>query len=94
MRWSHDGDWLLSSDDVGVIKYWQPNMNNVKAFKAHSDAVRDLSFSPSDEKFVSACDDGVIKLWDFEKCVNERKFTGMISFRMHFRLCMYIQGVL
>ena len=42
MRWSHAHDWLISSDDRGLVKYWQSNMNNVHTFQAHSDPVRCL----------------------------------------------------
>ncbi len=42
MRWSHNDTWMISSDDMGVIKYWQSSMNNLKAFQAHKDIVRDL----------------------------------------------------
>jgi polyadenylation factor subunit 2 len=48
LQWSHNGDWLLSGDTTGIIKYWQPNMNNVKVLAAHRDAaVRDISYRPS-----------------------------------------------
>lgn len=42
MIWSHTHEWLLSSDDRGLVKYWQSNMNNVHTFQAHSDPVRCL----------------------------------------------------
>ena len=42
MKWSHAHEWLISSDDRGLVKYWQSNMNNVHTFQAHSDPVRCL----------------------------------------------------
>lgn len=36
-------------------------MNNVKAEKCHEEAVRDISFAPSDIKFASASDDQTIR---------------------------------
>lgn len=42
MKWSHTDEWLISSDDRGLVKYWQSNMNNVHTFQAHSDPVRCL----------------------------------------------------
>lgn len=42
MVWSHDDQWLLSSDQGGFVKYWQTNMNNVKMYQAHKEAVRGL----------------------------------------------------
>jgi polyadenylation factor subunit 2 len=48
LKWSENGDWLLSGDSTGIIKYWQSNMNNVKVLDAHRDsAVRDLAYPRS-----------------------------------------------
>ncbi|GJV78588.1 flowering time control protein FY-like protein isoform X1 [Tanacetum coccineum] len=45
MVWSYNDNWMVTGDDVGVIKYWQINMNNVKANKtAHKESVRDLRY--------------------------------------------------
>ena len=40
-----------AGDDGGVVKYWQPNMNNVKATQAHKEPVSDCSRGPC----VRAC---------------------------------------
>ena len=32
--------WMATTDDRGVVKYWQTNMNNVHTFQAHSEAIR------------------------------------------------------
>ncbi len=29
--YSHNGAWLLSADDAGLVKYWKPNLELVKA---------------------------------------------------------------
>lgn len=29
-RYSHNDNWLLSSDDAGLVKYWKPNLELVK----------------------------------------------------------------
>lgn len=42
-QYSHADDWLLSGDQDGIVKYWQPNFNNVKVLQAHNEPVRDLS---------------------------------------------------
>ena len=75
--WSHSEEWLISSDSNGVVKYWQPNFNNVKQIdKLHTDDVRDLAFSPNDSKFVTACDDAVLKIVDFASSLPESSLTG------------------
>ena len=105
MTWSPNGDWLVSADNNGMIKYWQSNMNNLKAFNGHNnDAIRDLScvtfrfffiiilfilitkqlltkhsrtrFAPSNNKFVSCADDGLVKIWDFSTTSEERTLKG------------------
>ena len=74
--YSHSEDWLISADQDGVIKYWQPNFNNVKALQAHNDPIRDISFSPNDSKFVTACDDATLKIFDFAGGLEESTLTG------------------
>lgn len=58
------------------MKYWQPNFNNVKAIQAHHDPIRDLAFSPNDNKFVTACDDATLKIFDFAGGIEESMLTG------------------
>ena len=74
--YSHNEDWLLSACNDGVIKYWQPNFNNVKAIQAHTDPIRGISFSPNDSKFVTASDDATLKIFDFSGGVEESTLTG------------------
>lgn len=66
----------MSADQDGVVKYWQPNFNNVKAIQAHTDPIRDLAFSPNDNKFVTASDDANLKIFDFAGGIEESVLTG------------------
>jgi polyadenylation factor subunit 2 len=79
MQWSHNEKWMISADQVGVVKYWQPNLNNVKILTAHKEPIRALTFSPSDTKFASCSDDASIKIWDFADAREERVMTGMFG---------------
>lgn len=76
MEWSHNGVWLISADQNGQIKYFQHNMNNVQAFAGHRDAARGLSFSPDDQRFVSASDDSTLKIWSFDEAQEESTLKG------------------
>ncbi|WFD43551.1 pre-mRNA cleavage and polyadenylation factor (CPF) complex subunit [Malassezia psittaci] len=76
MEWSHNGQWLISADQNGQIKYFQNNMNNVQALMGHRDAVRGLSFSPDDQRFVSASDDSSLKIWSFDEAQEESTLKG------------------
>jgi polyadenylation factor subunit 2 len=42
MKWSHNDDWMVTADHNGFIKYWQSNMNPLKVFQGHKEAIRDL----------------------------------------------------
>jgi hypothetical protein len=42
MVWSHNDQWMLTADHGGFVKYWQSNMNNVKMYQAHKEAIRGL----------------------------------------------------
>lgn len=74
--YSHNDDWLLSADQEGVVKYWQPNFNNVQEIHAHDNPVRDLAFAPTDAKFVTASDDNNLKIWDFPTATEQSLLVG------------------
>ncbi|KAI5924885.1 WD40 repeat-like protein [Camillea tinctor] len=76
LAYSHSDDWLLSADHDGIIKYWQPNFNNVQVIQGHHDPIRDLAFSPNDSKFVTASDDSTLKIFDFAGGVAESTLQG------------------
>lgn len=76
LKYSHNDEWLLSGDEEGTIKYWQPNFNNVNIIKGHNDAIRDIAFSPNDSKFLTASDDSTLKIWNFNNGKEERTLTG------------------
>uniref|UniRef100_A0A1I8Q2Z6 Uncharacterized protein n=1 Tax=Stomoxys calcitrans TaxID=35570 RepID=A0A1I8Q2Z6_STOCA len=76
MVWSHNDSWMVTGDHAGYVKYWQSNMNNVKMFQAHKEAIRGISFSPSDNKFVSCSDDGTLRIFDFLRCQEEKVLRG------------------
>ncbi|KAI5181791.1 polyadenylation factor subunit 2 [Nematocida sp. AWRm80] len=76
MCWTPHGDYLLSGDQTGIIKYWQPSMNNLQVLEVHKEAIRDISFSPRGGKFCTASDDGTIKILDFHAAKEESTLTG------------------
>lgn len=51
-------------------------MNNLQAFQAHGESVRDVSFAPNDARFVTGSDDSTIKIWNFDEMREERTLTG------------------
>lgn len=46
MQWSHNSLWMATTDDRGVVKYWQSNMNNVHTFQAHNEPIRGCRWDP------------------------------------------------
>lgn len=76
LKYSHNDEWLLSGDQEGTIKYWQPNFNNVNIVQAHTDAIRDIAFSPTDSKFLTCSDDSSLKIWNFNNGKEERTLAG------------------
>ena len=51
-------------------------MNNLQAFQAHPETVRDISFAPNDARFVTGSDDSTMKIWSFEEMREEKTLTG------------------
>ncbi len=79
MKFTHAGAYLVSADQSGIIKYFQPNMNNLTAWTGHREAIRGLSFSPDDQRFATASDDSTVRIWAFEESREERVLTGWCS---------------
>jgi polyadenylation factor subunit 2 len=79
-QFTHSGAFLASADQNGIIKYFQPNMNNLTAWSGHREAIRGLSFSPDDRRFATASDDSTIRIWSFEESREERVLTGNFCF--------------
>ncbi|KAH9483622.1 Polyadenylation factor subunit 2 [Psilocybe cubensis] len=77
MTFTHSGAYLASADKTGIIKYFEPNMNNLTAWQGSSsrEAIRGLSFSPDDRRFATASDDSSIRIWSFA----ERRVESVLS---------------
>ncbi|KZV89035.1 WD40 repeat-like protein [Exidia glandulosa HHB12029] len=75
-EFNHAGTYLASADQQGVIKYFQPNMNNLTAWQGHRETIRGLSFCPDDGKFATCSDDATIRIWSFVESREERVLTG------------------
>ncbi|PPQ82361.1 hypothetical protein CVT25_008322 [Psilocybe cyanescens] len=77
MTFTHSGAYLASADKTGIIKYFEPNMNNLTAWRGSSsqEAIRGLSFSPDDRRFATASDDSSIRIWSFA----ERRVESVLS---------------
>jgi polyadenylation factor subunit 2 len=76
LHWSHNRLWMVSCDHIGTVKYWQSNMNMVKEFSAHKEAIRGMSFAPGDAKFATCSDDVTVRIWDFARCTSDHVLTG------------------
>lgn len=79
MCWSHNQNYLLTSDASGIIKYWNPSIAPVlkDGLKSHNgQPIHDLSCSPNDTKFVSCGDDATVRIWDWAERKEEKKLEG------------------
>ena len=77
MCWSHNQNYLLTSDAAGNIKYWSPSIAPVQSIDSHNgQPIHALSFSPSDTKFVSCGDDAKVRIWDWAGRREERVLEG------------------
>jgi polyadenylation factor subunit 2 len=77
IHWSHNRNYLLTSDNAGNIKYWSPSIAPVQSLDSHGgQPINGLSFSPTDTKFVSGGDDATVRIWDWARHVEERVLEG------------------
>lgn len=56
-------------------------MNNLTAWQGSNsrEAIRDISFSPDDQRFATASDDSSIRIWSFAESRVESVLTGVLS---------------
>ncbi len=76
LAYSHSGNFFLSGDQAGFLKYFTPTINNLASMPAHREACRGVAFSPNDDKFVTGGDDGTVKIWSFGETKEERVLSG------------------
>ncbi|KIK68529.1 hypothetical protein GYMLUDRAFT_237569 [Collybiopsis luxurians FD-317 M1] len=78
LSFTHSGAYLASADKTGVIKYFEPNMNNLTAWQGSNsrEAIRGISFSPDDRRFATASDDSSVRIWSFQESRVESVLTG------------------
>ncbi|KAF5389574.1 hypothetical protein D9757_004104 [Collybiopsis confluens] len=78
LSFTHSGAYLASADKNGVIKYFEPNMNNLTAWQGSNsrEAIRGISFSPDDARFATASDDSSVRIWSFQESRVESVLTG------------------
>ena len=76
LSWSHSGQWLISSDDLGKVKYFEHTLNPVAEIAAHKERVNDVSFAPTDRMFATAAADHTVAIWDFETKQQVRVCVG------------------
>lgn len=76
LSYTHSGQYFISADQSGALKYFTPTINNLTTFQAHREACRAVTFSPNDEKFATGGDDGVVKIWNFGEGVEEKVLNG------------------
>jgi len=76
MRYSHNENWLVTSDGNGRIKYWKGRNELQKDFQSHRESVKCTSFAPSSVKFVTASTDSTLKVWNFTTGQEDRTMSG------------------
>lgn len=60
--------WIVCGSDDKFIRVFDYNtMESVKEFEAHEDYIRSLAVHPTFPFVLTASDDKLIKLWDWEK---------------------------
>jgi WD40 repeat protein len=65
VKFSPDGENIISASVDGVIKFWDCKGNLLKTLSLN-DGISDVSFKPADQMIVTAHRDGVVRLWNFE----------------------------
>ena len=77
----HDtGDFLLSSNDNGLISLYDLNICQVREnYRGHTDSVNKINFQPFTNYFASASSDKSISIWDMRMGLTVQTFYGHLN---------------
>lgn len=64
VRFSKDGQYLLSASADKTLKLWDRTGKLVRSFTGHTEVVNDANFSPDSQRIVSSSADSTAKVWD------------------------------
>lgn len=76
ITYTHNQQFLVSSDDMGRVKIFRPNLELLDTYQPHREPCRSLAFCPTDFKFATASDDSTVRVHDFVTMRTERTMTG------------------
>lgn len=62
VRWSPDGQWIASADEVGVVRLWTADGAPVRIFEEHEAPVRSVAWHPDSQQLATASLDGTIRI--------------------------------
>ena len=74
MKWSNYEKYLVTGDKNGQVIYSSKKLSQKNEFAAHSEAIKDIAFSPSSLKMITCSDDATAKIWDFATSTEEILF--------------------
>ncbi|KAF6258469.1 WD40-repeat-containing domain protein [Scenedesmus sp. NREL 46B-D3] len=76
VKFSHNGSFLFTCDDTGVVRIFKSNLAPLSRIAAHQEACRAVAIAPGDVKFATCSDDQSVKVWDLATCEAEKTLTG------------------
>uniref|UniRef100_A0A0B7B2C4 Beta'-coat protein n=1 Tax=Arion vulgaris TaxID=1028688 RepID=A0A0B7B2C4_9EUPU len=79
-------NWIITGSDDTYVRVFNYNtLEHVIQFAAHLDYIRSIAVHPTNSLILTTADDGIIKLWDWEK-----KWVCSQIFRGHTYLIMQV----
>ena len=65
IAWGKVNDLVLSGDEGGSMKMWLSNLRvYVSEFNSNHRSIREISWSPTEQKFCTSGQDGCVRIWD------------------------------
>ncbi|MBI1313961.1 protein kinase [bacterium] len=79
VRYSEDGQFLISGSDDNTIRLWSTEGGQlVKSFRGHDGAVRAVAFARQNAQILSASHDNRIRKWDIGQYEEVRTLQGQV----------------
>lgn len=78
LKWSQRGDFLLSGAADGMVGVWHTSLGTLQQKWDLKSSVMDLEWI-SDALFLSACQDGSLRMWQLNREVNVKLYNNQNS---------------
>lgn len=76
LNFTHDERLIICGDNKGKLTYFDTNLKEMDKSTNEYEPFKEISISPTDQKFVTCSEDKTLKIWDLPRKIIEKELSG------------------